>query len=239
MPSASASATPVARTWPTPFSVDVKVLPPAEALPPGTLRVLVLGDSVASFLGLALRYRQDEAQAFVAVRGVGSCSIFESKPYLSNGKQQMSSSCSTNWASDVAELHPDVTLVIMGGAFFNEGACTKAFRDGYEKRIFELTKAMGHNAGRIVITRVPYPIKDWRHGNVPARVDCLNTMLVDVARKGNFGIVDLMSYVCPTLECNAESKGKPIRPDGLHFDGGGAEDTARWVLGELRRLSIN
>jgi hypothetical protein len=88
-----------------------------------------------------------------------------------------------------------------------------------------------------VITRVPYPMKDWRHGDVPARVDCFNGMLVSTARKHGFQILDLMRYLCPTPACLVESQGKPIRPDGLHFDGVGAEETARWVLGELSRLA--
>jgi hypothetical protein len=186
-----------------------------------------------------MRYRQDERQAFVAERGVGSCSIFESKPYIENGKQLMSSSCSTKWAEDAAELQPDVTLVVMGGGYFSEGACTKPFQVDYEKRVFELTTAMGTNAGQIVITRVPYPVKAWRHSNVMERVDCFNEMLVRIAQKGRWDVVDLMRYVCPTKACNLESDGKPIRPDGLHFDGGGAEDTARWVLGELGRMRKN
>lgn len=224
------------RSWPTIFSVELRGLPPKEDLPPDTLRVLVLGDSVAKFLGLAMRYRQDEKQAFVAERGVGSCSIFETKPYLENGKQLMSSSCSMTWAQDVAELRPDVTFIVMGGGFFSDGACTKTFQVDYEKRFFELTGAMGTNAGRIVVARVPYPIKAWRHSNVMERVDCFNNMLVDIAQKGQWNMVDLMDHVCPTHACNAESEGKPIRPDGLHFDGGGAEETARWTLGELWRI---
>ena len=48
-------------------------------------------------------------------------------------------------------------------------------------------------------------------------------------------MLDLMGYLCPTRACSAESQGKAIRPDGLHFDGVGAEETARWVLRELRR----
>jgi hypothetical protein len=241
-PSASQSAAPSAAppapvAWPTPFSVDIKVLPPREALAPGTLRILVVGDSVASFLGLTLRYRQDEAKAFVAARGVGSCNIFESKPYIENGKSVMSSSCSMSWAEDAAELRPDVTLIVMGGAFFNERACDPSWQASYERRISELTAAMGANAGRVVITRVPYPMKDWRHGNVPARVDCFNEMLVSAARKHGLQVLDLMHYLCPTPACIVESGGKPIRPDGLHFDGAGAEETARWVLGELHRFA--
>ena len=227
---------PIAKRWPTPFSVELRELPAKDALPPGTLRILVLGDSVAKFLGLAMRYRQDEKQAFVAERGVGSCSIFESKPYVENGKTLMSSSCSTSWATDVAELRPDVTLIVMGGGFLSEGACTKPFQMAYEKRVFELAEAMRIHAGQIVITRVPYPVKEWRHSNVPERADCFNEMLVKIAQKGKYDALDLMHYVCPTRACNMESDGKPIRPDGLHFDGGGAEDTARWVLGELGRM---
>lgn len=236
----SASPTPPEpppRSWPTPFSVKVRELPPKDELPPGTLRILVVGDSVAKFLGLAMRYRQDEAKAFVAERGVGSCNIFAAKTYLDKGKPVLSSSCSMHWADDVAELRPDITLIVMGGAFFNEKSCERSFQLSYQKRIFELVKAMGANAGRVVITRVPYPMGDWRHSNVQQRVDCFNKLLVETAGKAKLPMLDLMAYLCPTPACMAESQGKAIRPDGLHFDGGGAEETARWVLGELQRLA--
>lgn len=237
-PNDSASANPVVPkpSWPTPFSVELRGLPPKESLPPGTLRILVVGDSVAKFLGLAMRYRQDEKQTFVAERGVGNCSIFPPEPYIENGKKLFSSSCSMQWAADVAELRPDVTFIVMGGGFYSENACKKKFHVDYQKRVSELTQAMGKDAGQIVMARVPYPIKHWRHSNVMERVDCFNAMLVDIAQKSHYPMVDLMQYVCPTRECKQESEGKPIRPDGLHFDGGGAEDTARWVLGELVRL---
>ena len=224
------------RIWPTPFSVELRGLPPKDALRPDTLRILVVGDSVAKFLGLAMRYRQEERQAFVAERGVGNCSIFEAKPYVENGKTLMSSSCSMNWAADAAELHPDMTLVVMGGGFFSSDACTTKFQINYENRVFELAQAMGPHAGQLVITRVPYPIKGWRHSNVVERVDCFNEMLMRIAKKGAWPMIDLMSYVCPTRACNTESDGSPIRPDGLHFDGGGAEATARWMLDELWRI---
>ena len=48
--------------------------------------------------------------------------------------------------------------------------------------------------------------------------------------------VDLKSHVCPTTACTLLSQGEPIRPDGLHFDGVGAEETAAWTLGEIHRL---
>lgn len=224
-------------SWPTPFSVGVGALPPPSALPPGTIRILVLGDSVAKFLGLALRYRQDEAKAFVAERGVGSCSIFEAKERIEGGKRVMGTSCSTTWAEDVAELRPDVTLVVQGGAFLNERACEAEWLASYEERVLHLTRAMGSNAGRVVLALVPYPLGGWRHGDVLDRVDCFDGMLRRTAAAGRMHVLDLKGHVCPTRACIVESRGHPIRPDGLHFDGVGAEDTARWTLRELRRIA--
>lgn len=232
----AAPGTSAPRVWPTPFSVKLRDLPRKEELPPGTLRILVVGDSVAKFLGLAMRYRQDERQTFVAERGVGNCSIFEPAPYVEDGETKMSSSCSMAWATDAKELEPDITFIVMGGGYFSSNACKKDFAEDYDKRVFKLARMMGTAAGQIVIARVPYPIKAWRHSNVLERVDCFNKMLVNIADKYEFPMVDLMSHVCPTRECNMESDGKPIRPDGLHFDGGGAEETARWALSELKRL---
>lgn len=233
-PSTTAPAAPLS-TWPTPFSVPVKELPPPESLPPGTKRILVLGDSVASFLGLAMRYRQDEFHAFVAERGVGQCTIFEAKTRIEDGNRVEGTSCSASWVEDTARLRPDVTLLVQGGAFFGEQTCDAPWLDAYEARILSLVRAMGPAAGRVFLAAVPYPMDRWRWGNLLDRVDCFNAMLRRTAEKGHVATLDLMGALCPTRACIDESHGKPIRPDGLHFDGAGTEDTARWVLRELLR----
>ncbi len=221
----------------SPFAYPIHVLPPATLLPPHTLRILVLGDSVASFLGLALRYRQEEEGVFVAARGVGSCSIFPSAPYVNEaGETVVSHSCSTSWVDDVRELHPDLTLVVMGGAFLGEGACDAAWLASYRERVLSLARAMGADAGKIVLTLVPYPMGRWRHGSVLDQADCFNAMLRDTAPAAGLGTLNLAEHLCPTRACEGETT-PPPRPDGLHFDGKGAEETARFVLRELRRVS--
>lgn len=230
-------------------------MPPPESLPPGTKRILVLGDSVAAFLGVTLRYRQEEVRAFVAERGVGQCSIFEAKARVEDGKTVMGTSCSATWVEDTASLRPDITLIVQGGAFFGEQTCDRPWLDAYEERILFLVRAMGPNAGRVVISTVPYPMDRWRWGNLLDRVDCFNAMLRRTAERGHLPILDLMGHLCPTRACidvddggvspddgatgraGATRAPSPIRPDGLHFDGPGAEGTARWVLGELLRLA--
>ncbi len=195
----------------------------------------MLGDSVASFLGLAMRYRQDEMHTFVAERGVGQCTIFETKPHLEDGKRVEGTSCSATWVDDTARLHPDVTLIVQGGAFFGEQTCDAPWLDAYETRILTLVRAMGPAAGRVFLATVPYPMDRWRWGNLLDRVDCFNSMLRRTAEKGHLPTLDLMASLCPTRACIDESQGKPIRPDGLHFDGPGAEETARWALRHLVR----
>lgn len=196
---------------------------------------------MASFLGVAMRHRQDEARAFVAERGVGSCSIFEARTTIVDGEPVRGTSCSETWVRDVAELRPDVTLLVMGGAYLGDQACERAWLASYERRVLDLVAAMGPDAGRVVLARVPYPVGAWRHGRVLDQVDCFDAMLERTAAKARLAVLDLLSQVCPApgpeRACRMESRGAPVRPDGLHFDGRGAEDTARWTLHELRRLA--
>ena len=51
------------------------VLPPASELPPGTTRILVLGDSVALSLGAMMYWMQLWNESSVAERAIGDCSI--------------------------------------------------------------------------------------------------------------------------------------------------------------------
>ena len=45
--------------------------------------------------------------------------------------------------------------------------------------------------------------------------------------------LDLQARLCPDDRCELTNRGAPIRPDGMHFDGKGAEEIARWVETEL------
>ncbi len=231
--------------FPGPFSVETNVLPPPSVLRPGTLRILVLGDSVSQKLGLALRYRQEEANAFVAERGVGNCSIMESLTvtrFDPNQHPDRAHGCAASWVEDVAEVKPDVTFIVLGGGYFatmfvagkEETSCDAGWADAYRGRLIQLIDEMGPNAGRVMLMMVPYPMGRWRYEGIPARVDCFNKILDDVAGARFLPQIDVRKHVCPTPECNLLSDGEPIRPDGLHPDGVGAEELARWTLQEIR-----
>jgi hypothetical protein len=209
-------------------SVPNEALPPASALAPGTLRILVIGDSVSKFLGNSMRFRQATANAFVAQRGVGNCSIHPADD---------GSSCASDWAKDVAELRPDVTFVFLGGGFLGPRTCEAAWRRSYRERLLSLLVPLAADAGRIVLALPPYPGARWREGHTLASARCFDADLAKIAAEQGWGTVDVMAHMCPTTDCIEESDGWPVRRDGLHPDGPGSFALADWVLGELVRVA--
>jgi hypothetical protein len=230
--------------FPSAYSVDVETMLPASELPAGTPRILVVGDSVAQKLGIALRHRQEERRMWVTQRGVGSCSIVQDltvNHYGAQGAREKSPGCAAHWVEDTASLKPDVTLIVLGGGYYAkmmvdgkpEHPCDKGWHDTYKARLVELIDGMGTNAGQVVITIVPYPMDRWRYEGVEQWVECFDGILKEVATDKQLPTVDLMSHVCPTKECIREIDGHSQRPDGLHPDGVGAEEMSRWTLSQI------
>jgi lysophospholipase L1-like esterase len=221
---------------PSVFSVPFQELPSVDRLPEGTTRVLVLGDSVANKLGTAMRYRQEEFNSFVAERGVGNCSILKSATGL--GSVDGPRDCAATWLTDLEQLRPDATFLVLGGGFLNRlplndgwvSSCSPEFEAAYTARLTELIASIRPLAGRLWMARVPYPVGRWRGRDTLATVDCFNRILERALQPFGVEWVDLMQHVCPTSECRLLDAGSPIRPDGLHFDGAGTENTARFAL---------
>ncbi len=218
--------------------------PPPAFPPDGRLRVMVIGDSVAQALGERMFFVEDRVGAFVAERGVGDCSIMEGKlPTKSlTNVPHGGGNCAAKWAADAAELKPDVTLVILGGGFFApieiDGAwrrvCDPKARKPYLEQLVSLLGAMGKDAGRVVITLVPKPVGKWHKPLWDEATTCFNDAMREAAGKvPGASTLDLYARVCPGDTCVLENAGAPIRPDGMHFGGLGAEETAEWVLTQL------
>ena len=47
-------------------------------------------------------------------------------------------------------------------------------------------------------------------------------------------LADLFEYVCPRKECRERQDGVLLRPDGLHYEGGGGAIVARWLIDQVR-----
>jgi hypothetical protein len=230
------------------YSDKIRELPAKDAVGEGTLRVLVVGDSVAVALGDRLRYMQDTGKVKVAVRAAGDCNALdEQHPTKSlNNRRHDGGDCDSTWAADVAELRPDVTLVVLGGGFFApveiggawRVACDREWHDAFVAELSRDMFVLGAHGGRVVIVRVPYPIEHWASEKWDRATDCWNALLDEVAAASpGVKVLPLKEQICPGKDhtsCILKSKGALIRPDGMHFEGLGGEEIARWALKELR-----
>ncbi|MEZ4295185.1 MAG: acyltransferase [Polyangiaceae bacterium] len=229
------------------YTDHIRDLPPRSGLPKDTLRVLVLGDSVAVALGDRLRYMQDTGNAKVAVRALGDCNCLdEQHPTKSlNNRRHDGGDCDTAWEKDANELRPDVSLVILGGAFFApveiggawRVACDKEWHDALLAELTRTLTLLRKASGKVVIARVPYPVEHWASEKWDHSTDCFNALVDEAAAKTGAATLPLKEEVCPGADhtsCILENKGAPIRPDGMHFQGLGAEEIARWTLQKLR-----
>jgi peptidoglycan/LPS O-acetylase OafA/YrhL len=231
-----------------PYNADITALPAASAVPEGTVRVLVVGDSVAVALGDRLRFVQESGRAKVAVRAVGDCNVLDEQyPTKSlNNRRHDGGDCDAHWSADVAELRPDVILVILGGGFFApveiggkwRVACEKEWHDAYRAELERNAKLLGAHGGRVVLVKVPYPVDHWASEKWDKATDCFDAMLGEVAAAvPGVKLLPLKEKLCPgtdSASCTLTSQGAPVRPDGMHFEGLGGEEIARWALSQLR-----
>ncbi len=241
----AAVTAPVASADASPRPPPLDRFPPEGERAPAALRVLVLGDSVALSLGMSWYWARGGDDPYVVQRAVGDCSILDSvAPTRSkSGRPHGNGDCADHWTRDVTELRPDVALVVIGGAFYStvkldgrwRAVCDAPWRAAYAKRLAELLRAMAPFASRRVVALPPYPVGKWQSPTLVERVDCYLHALRDAARAADAEVLDLAGYLCPKGECVVTSEGAPVRPDGLHFAGVGANETVRWIMAELRR----
>ncbi len=223
-------------------------LPLAAIIPPGTKSVLVLGDSVAQALGDRMRAVQAPHKVMIAERGTPNCSILEGTlptRSLSN-RPHDGGDCDERWERDATVFHPDIALVVLGGGHFApveidgdwQLPCAKEWTKVYGAELEKEVRKLAPHAGQVWMTRVPYALGIWHKPERDGHVDCFNKMIDDVAaRIPGVRVIDLGKHLCPagSASCATQSAGHPIRPDGLHFAGDGAKESATWVIEQINR----
>ncbi|HEY5955623.1 MAG TPA: acyltransferase family protein [Polyangiaceae bacterium] len=227
------------------FSATRSALPSAETIHDGDLRVLVLGDSVALSLGESMQCVAAHHQAMIATRAVGNCSLFEHVvPALSlEQRPHAGGNCSIDWEVDVRSIKPDAVLVVLGGAYFAkakvdgrwQSACDPGWTHVLRKELRARLETLARYSTHVLVARVPYPAESWRGGDWRTKVNCFNSIVeTETAKVEGAKVLDLYDYLCHGGNCQVESQGALIRPDGVHFQGPGAEESAAWVIENIR-----
>ncbi len=199
-----------------------------------SFRVMVLGDSTANSLGWGLRAIN---QRGIAVELLGQ-----------DGCTMLRDSCGgSHWTERTRALHPNATLVFLGGAFLHaypiggvwRSSCHPGWDDRFERNLARHLGDLTSREGRVWAVTSPYPLGNYDNATVRAEVDCINGSIRRAAASvRRVEVLDLAERLCPRGVCQRESDGHPIRPDGVHYDVAAAAGLSRWVLGEIQRQLI-
>ncbi|MGQ0802368.1 MAG: acyltransferase family protein [Actinomycetota bacterium] len=237
---------------PSDFSVDWAALAAASFLfpspaPPAPKRVLVVGDSVAASLGVAMEDHAVEFGILAWNRSVVDCSLvpggttvrFRDGSYHENKHY-----CGETWAPEVGRFQPDIVLLLLGAPGFTEirladawvHPCDPEYDRWYHDQLLEAVATLGAAGARVVIGTAPVPAA---FGPVVELTGCLNSVHRQIAgADATAAVVDLDAYVCPGGTCQESIDGAELRPDGLHFEGEGAVIVSRWLTRRLLAVSV-
>ena len=231
----------------------------------GPIRVLLVGDSEASFLGFGLG--PDSAQYGVTYAGDGvfGCGLVQGETMFhgtlvsqATGERggQVAVPCATQlirWKADVEAFHPDVVMVadgeyevrnqLMGGTWTHLGE--PAFDAAEQAAVQAAVDALRSTGAVVVLLTAPYYQQQeqldgspWPEDD-PARVDAYNGILTQVANASGNGVVvaDLNARLDPGGQFAQYIDGIDVRyADGIHVTAAGAKLVSPWLLADVAHL---
>jgi len=219
-----------------------------EKAAPGAPRIMIVGNSVAFLLAPGFQRLAVNPPLAVYNAGVLGC-VFPPDiirpPAQVNGNELDLVPCHPSWEAEVVKaFRPTVALWIMptrgwiGGTYQGRQlqGCSPAFDAVYENDLRREITRLGANGAKVVITTSAYS-RRVAVVNDPKEDDCENQLRRNVAKEMHAQLVDLFSFVCPNGQCRAKVDGVTLRPDGLHYDGRGAEVVAQWLLDQINGSS--
>jgi peptidoglycan/LPS O-acetylase OafA/YrhL len=213
--------------------------------------VWLVGDSVAYLLGRSLGGGGVSGQPRWVNLGIPSCDGARGYPRmrLATGMVvEEAPPCGEwerDWAAAAAVDPPDEVLLVLGATTvvdrWMEGRwrspCDAAFRDWYRPEVeARLAWLLSSTRARVTFV-VPAAPDGSARAFVPKDVDdrksCLDVVYRSIAEgspaAGRVGISDLGAYVCPP----EQGACRPLRADGLHYEGAPALEVAAWLLTTL------
>ncbi|HEX3462404.1 MAG TPA: acyltransferase family protein [Acidimicrobiales bacterium] len=233
----------------------------------GPYRVLLLGDSEASFLGFGLGPASGTYNVNYAGDGVLGCGLLQGETTLHNvvdpgttGTRggQVEVPCATQyarWTADLNAFHPDVVLLADGEYEVRnrllDGSWTHIGQPGFDRAELNAMRSavavLRSTGARVVLlTAVYYQQPEQADGSTwpeddPQRVDRYNALLRQVAAEAGSGVTveDLNAHLDPGGHYAQYIDGVNVRyADGIHVDAAGAKLVAPWLLTDAARLAV-
>jgi hypothetical protein len=223
--------------------------PPPPVVNPTPRRLLVVGDSVADLLRGGF-HQQAPPWLRVVDDGRVACSPGAGdhpQVRFENGAQVLDScrDALAEWPARVRAVSADGVLMVFGTSGlareFDDGwrrPCEPEYDAWFQASLEAQMRAVNASGARIWITLAPYN----RHASITPdlrqqtdqQTDCLNRIYRSSALDvGGVAVIDLHGLVCPNTDCTTQVDGIELRPDGLHFQGPGADLIAHWLVLQL------
>ncbi len=209
---------------------------PSHPAASGTVRVLVVGDSVGASVAGVMKAADRYGKTEVINRAIAGCTLVDlgTKTYDLANRPIDAQPCSGSWPSDVAAAQPDVVLVSMSGDF-GPGEltpCDPRWDRAYRRSLSDAVSLFQQWDARVALNTSVYPTR----AIVPIalarqRIDCVNRITRRVVRVSHAQLVDLQTHLCPGGKCpETNAASEALRPDSVHFEPAAAEPVGRWLL---------
>jgi peptidoglycan/LPS O-acetylase OafA/YrhL/lysophospholipase L1-like esterase len=218
-------------------------------------RLLVVGDSVAYYLGEGMQH-QPALGVDVGNSAMFKCTLgrqwsdWERPGVMGQGTfiDKEDAACRRwpeHWQNDINTFRPDAVFFHFGGSpqgrldidgtFY--APCSAEYR-AYQRQ--EVEVAIGILTARgatLFLVPSAHPRFPFLQEDIDQRTDCVNQIYRDAAadHPANVRILAFDEWVCPPpgVQCQEMVDGVNMREDGVHFRGPGAEAAARWIVPHL------
>ena len=241
-------------------------VPTVAAGSTGPIRVLLVGDSEASFLGFGLGPESSNFNVQYAGDGVFGCGLLTNATdfhgTVVNGNVgyrggHVPVPCDTQltrWKADVDAFRPDVVLVADGEYEVRDqrvgtgttNILSATFDETERRALTRAAAVLGSTGAPVVLLTAPYYHQleqdngsPWPEDD-PVRVDRYNSILRQVAHSsgGTVAVVDLGAELDPGGHYDPVIDGVDVRfSDGIHVTRAGAELVAPWLLRQVVTLA--
>jgi len=215
---------------------------PPPTTPP---RIMIAGDSVAFFLGQRLDETQGDLGVVAGSAALPGCRFTPGRVRTPTGAIVSDDGwpmCDLLWADSVTKLQPDVVYLMFNGPGTSDrevdgewtNPCEARFDDYLTSQLNAAIDQLGSTGATVVMgTSV-----ERRTDDDLERLGCFNQVVRDVAAsRPKVRVLDVNGFVCPDHVCAEQIDGQPLRPDGVHFKGVGADYVLTWLVPELAAIA--
>jgi peptidoglycan/LPS O-acetylase OafA/YrhL len=212
-----------------------------RAAPPRTKRVMIVGNSVAYFVGDAFTHVRTDPPIVTLNAALIACYFPDNLTVVRfpGFHELRSGPCSSSWQSAIEQFRPDIVLWMLSGAGDGQAefrghwaaSCDPDWDTNFDQGLRQAIATLGTRGAKVVITTAAYN----RYGYVyhDREVDCDNRVRRMAAASAGAPIIDLFSRICPHDACLVTENGVTLRPDGIHYEGPGAQVIAAWLIEQL------